>query len=53
MGIGDCIVPQDRAFYDLLDKESHLILQGALMLKEAVRKFDAKSAPSRIQRFDE
>jgi len=40
MGIREWIIPQDKAFYDLLDKESSFILEGAVMLQEAVRNFE-------------
>lgn len=40
MGIREWIIPQDKAFYDLLDKESSFILDGAVMLEDAVTHFD-------------
>ena len=40
MGIREWIIPQDRAFYDLLDKESAYILEGAIELQDAFRNFD-------------
>ncbi len=40
MGLKEWIIPQDQAFYDLLERESSNILTGAQKLEEAVRKFD-------------
>jgi uncharacterized protein len=40
MGIKEWVIPQDRAFYDLLDRESTTVLMGAQKLEEAVKSFD-------------
>jgi uncharacterized protein len=40
MGLSEWIIPQDRVFYDLLEKESSNVVQGALRLEEAMRSFD-------------
>ena len=40
MGIKEWVIPQDKAFYDLLDKESYYILDGAIKLEDAVKSFD-------------
>ncbi|HUI23414.1 MAG TPA: DUF47 family protein [Nitrososphaerales archaeon] len=40
MGIREWIIPQDKAFYDLLDKESAYILEGAVELQDAFKHFD-------------
>jgi predicted phosphate transport protein (TIGR00153 family) len=40
MGIREWIIPQDKAFYDLLDRESSHILEGAVKLQDAIRNFD-------------
>ncbi|HUK80105.1 MAG TPA: DUF47 family protein [Nitrososphaerales archaeon] len=40
MGIREWIIPQDRVFYDLLDKESAYILEGAIELQDAFKNFD-------------
>ena len=40
MGIREWIIPQDKAFYDLLDRESARILEGAVELQDAVKNFD-------------
>jgi uncharacterized protein len=40
MGIREWIIPQDKAFYDLLDKESSCILEGAVEFQDAVKNFD-------------
>lgn len=40
MGLKEWIIPQDRGFFDLLDKESSNVLTGARKLEEAVRTFE-------------
>jgi uncharacterized protein len=40
MGLKEWIIPQDRAFYDLLGRESATVLRGAIKLEDAVKKFD-------------
>lgn len=40
MGLKEWIIPQDRAFFDILEKESANVLEGAKKLEEAVRAFD-------------
>ena len=40
MGIKEWIIPQDRAFYDLLERESETVLKGAVRLEDAVKAFD-------------
>ena len=40
MGLKEWIVPQDHAFYDLLERESANVLVGARKLEESVRMFD-------------
>jgi len=40
MGLSEWIIPKDRVFYDLLEKESSNVVLGALRLEEAVRGFD-------------
>lgn len=40
MGLKEWVIPQDRAFYDLLDRESADVLEGAVKLEEAVKSFD-------------
>lgn len=40
MGLKEWIIPQDRGFFDLLEKESSNVLVGAQKLEEAIRAFD-------------
>jgi len=40
MGLREWIIPQDKAFYDLLERESAAVLKGAVKLEEAVKAFD-------------
>ncbi|MDA4127684.1 MAG: DUF47 family protein [Thaumarchaeota archaeon] len=40
MGLKEWIIPQDKVFYDLLEKESSNVLLGARKLEEAVMSFD-------------
>ena len=40
MGLKEWIIPQDKAFYDLLDRESNAVLKGAVKLEDAVKAFD-------------
>ncbi len=40
MGLKEWIVPQDKAFYDLLEAESSAIMEGAKKLEEAIKSFD-------------
>ncbi len=40
MGLKEWIIPQDKAFYDLLDNESASVLKGAVKLEDAVKAFD-------------
>ena len=40
MGLREWIIPQDKVFYDLLEKESANVLVGARKLEEAIRRFD-------------
>jgi len=40
MGVKEWIIPQDKAFYDLLNRESDHILEGAVKLEQAVKSFD-------------
>jgi len=40
MGLKEWIIPQDKGFYDLLERESATVLLGAKKLEEAVKSFD-------------
>jgi len=40
MGLKEWIIPQDKAFYDLLGRESDTVLRGAVKLEDAVKSFD-------------
>ena len=40
MGLKEWIIPQDKAFYDLLGRESATVLRGAIKLEDAVKTFD-------------
>ncbi len=40
MGLKEWIIPQDKAFYDLLESESTAIMEGSRKLEEAVKSFD-------------
>src|SRR5712692_7730242 len=40
MGLKEWIIPQDKAFFDVLEKESANVLEGAKKLEEAVKSFD-------------
>jgi len=39
MGLKEWIVPQDKAFYDILERESANVLLGATKLEEALKSF--------------
>jgi predicted phosphate transport protein (TIGR00153 family) len=40
MGLKEWIIPQDKAFYDLLGRESATVLRGAIKLEDAVKSFE-------------
>src|SRR5271157_5156808 len=40
MGFKEWIIPQDKGFFDLLEKESSNVLLGAKKLEEAIKAFD-------------
>ena len=40
MGLKEWIIPQDKVFFDLLDRESATVLRGAIKLEDAVKTFD-------------
>ena len=40
MGLKEWIIPQDKAFFDILEKESANVLLGATKLEDAVKSFD-------------
>jgi hypothetical protein len=40
MGLKEWVIPQDRAFFDLLERESDAVLKGATRLEDAVKSFD-------------
>jgi len=40
MGLKEWIIPQDKAFYELLRRESDAVLRGAVKLEDAVKSFD-------------
>jgi predicted phosphate transport protein (TIGR00153 family) len=40
MGLKEWIIPQDKAFFDILEKESTNVLKGARRLETAIRSFD-------------
>ncbi len=40
MGLKEWIIPQDKAFFDILEKESANVLLGATKLEEAMKSFD-------------
>ena len=40
MGLKEWIIPQDKVFFDLLDRESATVLRGAIKLEDAVKNFD-------------
>jgi len=40
MGLKEWIIPQDKAFYELLGRESEIITKGASLLEDAVKSFD-------------
>jgi uncharacterized protein len=40
MGLKEWVIPQDKAFYDLLERESAAVLEGAVKLEDAVKSFD-------------
>lgn len=39
MGLKEWIIPQDKAFFEILEKESANVLLGANKLEEAVKSF--------------
>jgi len=47
MPLKEWIIPQDRGFFDLLEKESSNVLLGAKKLEEAVKSFDDMEARRR------
>jgi predicted phosphate transport protein (TIGR00153 family) len=47
MGLKEWVIPQDRGFFDLLEKESSNVLLGAKKLEEAVKSFDDMEARRR------
>jgi predicted phosphate transport protein (TIGR00153 family) len=47
MGLKEWVIPQDRGFYDLLEKESSNVLLGAEKMEEAVKSFDNMQARSK------
>lgn len=40
MGLKEWIIPQDKAFFDILGRESANVLMGAHKLEEAIKSFD-------------
>jgi hypothetical protein len=40
MGLKEWIIPQDKVFYDLLERESAAIVKGASRLEDAITSFD-------------
>ena len=40
MGLKEWVIPQDKAFYELLERESSAVLKGAERLEDAVKSFD-------------
>jgi len=40
MGLKEWVIPQDRAFFDILEKESANVLLGATKLEAAMKSFD-------------
>lgn len=40
MGLKEWIIPQDKAFFDILEKESANVLLGATRLEDAMKSFD-------------
>jgi hypothetical protein len=40
MGLKEWVIPQDKAFFDLLERESATVLKGAIKLEDAVESFD-------------
>ncbi len=40
MGIKEWVIPQDKAFFDLLERESATVFKGAAKLSDAVESFD-------------
>jgi hypothetical protein len=40
MGLKEWVIPQDKAFYDLLENESAVIAKGASRLEDAIKTFD-------------
>jgi hypothetical protein len=40
MGFREWIIPQDKVFFDLLERESETVLKGAVKLEDAVKNFD-------------
>ena len=40
MGLKEWVIPQDKIFYDLLEKESAIIVKGASRLEDAVKSFE-------------
>lgn len=47
MGLKEWIIPQDKAFYDLLGRESATVLKGAVLLEDAVKSFEDMEARRR------
>jgi predicted phosphate transport protein (TIGR00153 family) len=40
MGLKEWVIPQDKAFFDVLERESTNVLVGAKKLEEAIKSFD-------------
>jgi len=49
VGLKEWVIPQDRAFFDVLERESANVLEGAKKLEEAIRSFDRM--PERRKEF--
>ena len=47
MGLKEWVIPQDKGFFDLLEKESSNVLLAAKKLEEAVKSFDNMEERSR------
>jgi len=40
MGLREWIIPQDKAFFDVLERESENVVRAAEELEETIKKFD-------------
>ena len=40
MGLREWVIPQDKAFFDILEKESENVVRGAHKLEESIKSFD-------------